>query len=67
MLYFIQAKVVRRVFGISGAFEDVITKLVTARSTAEAKARYEEHVRMLFSNMNADSFDFEYIIIADTI
>jgi len=67
MLYYIQAKVSIRVFGISGPFEETITKLVNARSTNEARAKFESHVRQMFAHMKGESFSFQYIIIADTI
>lgn len=67
MLYWIQAKVQIRVFGISGPFEETITKLVNASSTADAKMKYEHHVRKMFAHMNGESFSFQYLIIADTI
>lgn len=67
MLYWIQAKVEMRVFGISGPFVETITKMVNAHSTAEARSKYEQHVRQMFFHMNCESFDFQYLIIADTI
>lgn len=67
MLYWIQCKVVIRVRGISGPFEETITKLVQANSTLEARMKYEHHVKQLFAHMNGESFEFNYIIIADTI
>lgn len=67
MLYWIQAKVVIKVFGISGPFEQVITKMVNARSTQEARSKFEYHVRQMFAHMNGESFHFEYLTVADTI
>lgn len=67
MLYFIQCKVSIQVRGISGPFVQTITKLVNAKSTPEAKSRYEAHVRQMFAHMHGESFVFEYQTIADTI
>ena len=67
MLYFIQAKVIIRVWGISGPFTETVTKLVNAHNTNDAKTKYEQHIRQMFAHMNAETFDFEYLIIADTI
>lgn len=67
MLYWIQAKIQIKVYGISGPFEETITKMVQANSTNEAKAKYEQHVRKMFAHMQGESFNFQYLIIADTI
>lgn len=67
MLYWIKAKIVIRVFGISGPFEETVTKLVNARSTNEARAKYEAHIRQMFAHMRGESISFQYITIADTI
>jgi hypothetical protein len=67
MIYFIQAKVNIRVWGISGPFTETVTKLVKAHNTNEAKSKYEEHVKQMFAHMNAESFEFDYMTIADTI
>jgi hypothetical protein len=65
--YLIQAKVTVKVLGISGPFIHTVTKLVVSRSTNEATAKYEKHVRDLFSHMNPHEVEFEYLIVADTI
>jgi hypothetical protein len=67
MLYWIQAKVVIRVFGISGPFEQVVTQMVNARHTQEARTKFENHMRARFAHMNGESFHFEYLTVADTI
>jgi hypothetical protein len=67
MLYFIQAKVRIRVFGIAVPFDETITKLVEANRTKEATSKYESHVRQMFAHMNGESFEFQYLIIADTV
>lgn len=67
MLYFIQARVQIRVFGISGPFEETVTKLVEAHNTVEAQSRYEAHIRQMFAHMQSESFRFQYITVADTI
>lgn len=67
MTYWIQAKVQIRVYGISGPFEETITKMVDAGSTREAQAKYEEHIRQMFAHMHGNNFNFQYLTIADTI
>ena len=67
MLYFVQAKITIRVWGISGPFIETVTKLVNAHSTGEAKSKFEQHVRQLFAHMQAEEYRFDYITIADTI
>lgn len=67
MLYWIQAKVTMKVFGISGPFIQVITKMVNANSTESAKVKYEAHIRNMFTHVGAETYEFEYLIIADTI
>lgn len=66
-LYWIQAKVQIRVFGISGPFEQLVTQMVQASSTREAQTKFENHMRKRFAHMNGESFHFEYITVADTI
>ncbi len=66
-LYWIQAKIQIRVFGISGPFEEVITQMVNAPNTREAQHKFEQHVKKRFAHMNGESFTFNYIIVADTI
>ncbi len=67
MLYFIQAKVIIRVFGISGPFEQSVTQLVNANGTADAKNKFEQHMRNRFAHLRGESFQFEYLTIADSI
>ena len=67
MLYFIKAKTVIRVYGISGPFEQTVIQLVDAKSTNEARIKFETHMRRKFAHMNGESFAFEYLEIADTI
>jgi hypothetical protein len=67
MMYWIQAKVTIRVFGISGPFEQVVTQMVTAHDTNEARTKFEAHIRRRFAHMNGESFAFEYLTVADTI
>ncbi len=67
MLYWIQAKISIKVFGISGPFEQVVTQMVNARNTQEARSKFENHIRQRFAHMNGESFDFQYLIVADTI
>lgn len=67
MLYWIQAKISIKVFGISGPFEQVVTQMVNARNTHEARSKFENHIRHRFAHMNGESFDFQYLIVADTI
>ena len=67
MLYWIQCKVVIKVFGISGPFEQVVTQMVNAQNTAEARTKFENHMRKRFAHMQGESINFEYIIVADTI
>lgn len=67
MLYWIQAKVSIKVFGISGPFEQMVTQMVNAGSTQEAKMKFEQHMKNRFAHLNGETFRFEYLIIADTI
>jgi len=67
MLYFIKAKVVIRVRGISGPFEQTVIQLVNAHTTNEARSKFEAHIRKRFAHMNGESFSFDYLEIADTI
>lgn len=67
ILYYVKAKVVIAVRGISGAFSQTVSKLVRARNTPEAKAKYEAVVRQMFAHMHGDSYAFEYLEIADEI
>ena len=67
MLYFIVCKIVIRVRGISGPFEETITQLVNAPNTSTAKVKFEQHVRQRFAHMKSESFAFQYLTIADTI
>ena len=67
MLYFIQAEVSIRVFGISGPFVQTHTQLVNAPNTNHAKSKFENHVRQRYAHMHAESFEFKYLVIADTI
>lgn len=67
MLYYVQAKIQIRVHGISGPFEETITKLVEANSTPEAQSKFENHIRQMFAHMQGESFHFQYLTIADTI
>ena len=66
-LYLIKAKVVKRIFGISGPFESVESKLVHANSVNEAKSKFESVVKQSASNMECDSIKFEYLEIIDEI
>jgi hypothetical protein len=67
MLYFVQATVQARVFGISGPFEQQITQLVEANTSAEAKTKFERFVCQQKSNMEPESVQFKYHVIAGTI
>lgn len=67
MMYYIKAKVVIRVAGISGPWEAIISYLVNAPNLEVAKQKYELQVRKDKSNMDAQSFKFEYIEIATEI
>ncbi len=67
MLYWIQAKISIKVFGISGPFEQVVTQMVNAKNTTEARSKFENHMRKRFAHMQGESISFEYIIVADTI
>lgn len=67
MLYFIVCKIVIRVRGISGPFEETVTQLVNAQTTDMAKAKFEHYVRQRYAHMKGESFQFQYITVADTI
>jgi hypothetical protein len=67
MMYFIQAKVKRKVFGISSEFEDTVTKLVNAPNVNMAKEKYEYNVSRMFNKEQPERITFEYILIADEI
>jgi hypothetical protein len=67
MLYYIQAEITLRVWGISGPFGRHMAKLVQANSPQEAKTKFEDHARRHFSNMQPESMEFNYTVFADTI
>lgn len=67
MMYYIEAKVIIRVVGISGPWEYISAYLVNAPSLEVAKQRYESQVRKDRANMDAQSFKFEYVKIAPEI
>lgn len=67
MLYYVKAEVQVRVTGISGPFVDIISKLVEANNTNEAKSKFEKNIRAMRMNMVPESVDFKYLEIADTI
>jgi hypothetical protein len=67
MLFYIEAKIVIRVQGISGPFEEVIVWLVNAPTLPVAKAKFEAQVRRDKARMEAQSFTFEYLKTAGTI
>ncbi len=67
MLYYVKAEVTVRIFGISGPFIDVISKLVDANSTPEAQKKFESHVLSMRQHMNPESVKYKYLEIADTI
>lgn len=67
MLYWIQAKVIIKVFGISGPFEQTVTQMVNANNTNDARTKFENHMRRRFAHMQGESINFEYLIVADTI
>ena len=67
MLFYIKAKVSIRVAGISGPFVRECSALPNANNVAEAKQKFETQVRNDNSNMQAQSFNFEYIEVASEI
>jgi hypothetical protein len=67
MLFYIKAKVSIRVAGISGPFERSHSALVNANNVTEAKQKFEVVVKRENSNMQAQSFNFEYVEIAGEI
>lgn len=67
MLFFIQCKITIRVPGISGPFEETITKLVNANDTRAAQEKFEGYTRQRYAHMQAGSFQFQYLVVADTI
>lgn len=67
MLYYIQAEITLRVWGISGPFLRNMAKLVQANNPQEAKAKFEAHARKHFANMNPETYEFNYTVFADTI
>jgi hypothetical protein len=67
MLYYIEAKVIIKVFGISGPWEKIIGYLVDAPNVQTAKQKYTSQVKKDNSNMEAESFTFDYLKIAPTI
>ena len=67
MLFYIKAKVSIRVDGISGPFEKPSSALVNAIDKGEAKQKFENVVRLENANMQAKSFQFEYLEFAGEI
>ena len=67
MLYYIKAKIIIRVAGISGPFEQVISALVHGNTTNMAKSKFQNFAKQRFAHMQSQSIDFEYIEIAGEI
>ena len=67
MLFYIKAKVSIRVAGISGPFQRECSALVNANVVTEAKQKFENVVKHDNSNMQAQSFNFEYVEVASEI
>ena len=67
MLFYIKAKVSIRVAGISGPFEKQCSSLVNAGDVTQAKQKFENIVKHDNSNMQAQSFNFEYVEVASEI
>jgi hypothetical protein len=68
MLVYLKAKVVVKVRGISGGFNETISALVNGtNSVAEAKGKFEATVRRNKAHTLPDSINFEYIEVAPEI
>jgi len=66
-LYLIKAKIIKRVYGISGPFENIEGRLVNAETTSEAKRKFEQSIQTSASNMECESINFEYIEVIPEI
>jgi len=66
-MYYIKAKVIVRVAGISGPFEEIRSALVHGINTFQAKEKFEFHARSQSAHMMPESMTFEYLEIAGEI
>lgn len=66
-MFYIKARVVIKVAGISAPYEKMCSYLVNAPNVAVSKQKFESQVRKDNTNMDAQSFKFEYTEIAPTI
>lgn len=67
MLYYIQANVKRKTFGISSERESIVTKLVNADNTGHAKLKFEYVAGQMFAKETPEAMSFDYLVIADEI
>lgn len=67
MLYTVRAKVIIRVAGISGPFEQTVAWHVHANSTKEAVYKYEQRVSQDFRYMAYQTIKFENYEIIGSI
>jgi hypothetical protein len=66
-LFTIEAKVIVRVRGIAGPFEQAVAWHVQAQNINEARSKYEKQVRQDFAYMQYESISFEYLRQIGTI
>ena len=66
-MYYIKAKVSVKVFGISGASQEGVSRLVNATSEREAINKFEAHCRQKFAKMEPEHISYEYLEIATPI
>lgn len=67
MLFYIKAKVSIKVAGISGFSQEGVSRLVRGDNEIQARQKFEDHCKILFSNMEPEKVLFEYLEIAREI
>lgn len=67
MLFYIEAKVHVKVAGISGPFQETYVKLVHANKVADAKIKFENHIRQVKAHAMPEKLTFEYVKLGDEL
>jgi hypothetical protein len=62
--FYIKAKVIIGVRGISGNSQEGVSYNVNASNVTEAKRKFEDRCREKFAAMNFNSMEFDYLEIA---
>lgn len=67
MMFIIQAKVTRTIFGISQPYSEMVGKIVHANSAAEAQQKFENYCRSRYVSQSPTSVTFEYQSVMDEL